>query len=330
MLNIFVSFLLICLPFLLCSCGGGNFNVAPKANPKRHQRLTKEERLKKRTEVASPERRKKHRQELKQREEKITHDNKAIKELTFLELDAAKNALIEEGDLLGALRYAERMLVVTTDLQQLKELRIEIADLNFDQGNLEEAENLYTEYLSFYPGSDLAEYASYKGILSCFYQTLSSDRDQSKTTQTVELAQKFLKQPSYKNYTDDVNVIKHQCVVKNFESELNVCNFYIEQDKFKSAEQRLTDLKEKYKDHELPFIIQLVTVESQLAQKQGNNELAQQKHQELAVLNDKLAQQYIGKQLDVNTKTSLELLRNNNDIVLPQALAPRKSYVNFF
>jgi len=332
MYTILVSFLLCSLPLILGACRDKTYIVQPKPNPKSKRILNKEERLKVHATTPSPERRKQHRQNLKKREERIAQNNKPLKELAYNELKDAKDALVEDKDLAGAIRYVERMLVVTTDLNELKELRLEIADLNFDFGDLEKAEELYNEYISFYPGSDLVEYAAYKGILSCFYQTLSSDRDQTKTTETVKLAETFLKQPSYRNYNADVRMIQHQCFNKNFESELNVVNFYLEQDKIKSAEQRLAYLKEKYQTDDLPINIQLISLELQVAQKQNNTELCNQKQQQLIALNEQLNTQYLHKELDLQSKISLDLLRNNDKISLPTALMPAKktNYVNRF
>lgn len=273
--------------FLICatlsSCRDNRQIVAPKPSP-----YTKKKQVKKPShEGLNPEeQRKQKRMAVQERHAKLNHHGKQLKDLSFDELQNAKNIFLEEDDKENALKYLERMMVVSTDLSVLKQLRLEIADLHFDMGNLESAESSYNEFIKSYPGSDEIEYVDYKSILCSFYQTLDPHHDQSKTEQTISLAKKFLSKNLYKTYVADVSIIQKQCVNTLFESEINIFNFYLEQKKLNAAEQRLAYIKEHFStilsSHE-PLIL---TLESSLARQQGNLQLAQEKQQELALLQE--------------------------------------------
>src|SRR5579859_798636 len=282
--SLLLSFFVVSLSLILTSCEQQH-NIRPKSRPQAKKVVTKQERSQKIKELPAPQRRKVEHVEARQHEQELAYINSPIKDLTYEQLKVTKDALLAEEDLLGVRRYIERMLVVSTDLNDLKDLRLEIADINFDLGDLEKAETYYNDYISFYPGSDLLEYATYKAILSCFYQTLESDRDQSKTRQSINLAESFLKQESYKTYTEDVKSIQELCTARAFESELNVFNFYVSQNKLKAAHQRLDYIKEHFTSKDTAVLLPILTAEATLAQSEGNVELYNLKQKEITALN---------------------------------------------
>ncbi len=126
------------------------------------------------------------------------------------------------------------------------------------------------------------EYASYKALLCCFWQTLDSERDQSKTKQTIDLAQKFLERSAvFTKYTDEVTKILADGQHKLFDSEVNIFRFYLNKNDFLSAKSRLKNIEKDF----LPILAdkepQLIMLTCELAKKQNNKELLAQKQKEL-------------------------------------------------
>lgn len=181
---------------------------------------------------------------------------------TFTEEDlrqAANTALSLEWNH-EALTYLKKLEKVTKNTTIAQAVKLEIADINFGQGNLKTAATLYDEYASLYPGDkERAAYAQYKGILSNFYCMLENDRDQTKTLKTIALADSFLESKStlFKKYAPDVMAIKNRCYTQLYEHDLNVFNFYFKRSSYKAADTRLASMKVKL----LPY---LPNVESNL------------------------------------------------------------------
>lgn len=210
---------------------------------------------------------------------KTTPVYKNIKDMNYVELVQSRHAY--GADAHHAIPYVERMLALCSDPVELKELRLEIAELQFTDGNLEKAEQAYREYSSYYPGSEDLEYAQYKEILCAFYQTLESDRDQTKAKEALNKSGEFLAQSLYHTYADDVHIIQQQCKRTIFDSEVHVFNFYLDQDKLPAAENRLAYMKEHYAD-DLQLQRPIIQLEALLAQKQGNITLFKEKEALLA------------------------------------------------
>ena len=206
----------------------------------------------------------------------------APKDMSFEQLENAKNLTIELGYPQDAIVYLERMIVTTQDQEKLKELRLELADLYFDIGKFEKAGKLYGEYIISYPGSEHKEYAEYKAILCRFYLTLGTDRDQTKTEETLALIQTYLDEPMpSREYRLAIQDIQKQCWQKVRDREEYIFNFYLKQHKFEGAERRLAYIKEKFKGHldDMPRLV--LEMELTLASKQGKNDIIEQKQQEL-------------------------------------------------
>jgi outer membrane protein assembly factor BamD (BamD/ComL family) len=181
-------------------------------------------------------------------------------DMDFDELLAAKDKKLAAGDLQTTIKYYEQLLKICTDINKTAELMIEYADLLFDQGELTKARLVYTEYTNLYPGDDTQiinkqvenkkctkhEYALHRAALCSFYLTLSTDRDQTMTQETLQLTENFLSIESYTTYKQEVCDIQKQCYKKIVESELGICNFYLKQGSYKAVEQRLAHIKNDY------------------------------------------------------------------------------------
>jgi hypothetical protein len=187
-----------------------------------------------------------------------------------------------------AIEYIERFLKKSNDQTDLKNMRLQLADLYFETGKLQEAYKLYSLYLSLYPGSDHRAYVHYQAILCRFYMSLTSDRDQSYTEDAFKLTQdyaEYLKQDGqniYALYSKDVEAIQMQCIEKLFESEKNIYDYYMSRGSYKSAQVRLAHMKQRY----IPLLrsceYTLLNLECDLAKKLHDNELLVAAHQELA------------------------------------------------
>lgn len=173
-----------------------------------------------------------------------------IKDLDYEHLVAARKYYDDLGYPERALKCYERMLALSKDPIQLNNIRLEMADRLFETGDFHKASKLYLNFLQFYPGSDKREYVEYKAILSHFYITLSSDRDQTETKTTLALTQLFLEHASiYKEYVQDVKDIQKQCYEKLVGSEMNICAFHLRHANTKGAEQRLAYINEHLRRH---------------------------------------------------------------------------------
>jgi outer membrane assembly lipoprotein YfiO len=210
--------------------------------------------------------------------------NKTFRTMTFDELAARKDELLQENDYYTATKYLEKMVSLCPDLQKLAFLMLELADAHFERGELTKAEKYYKEFRLMYPGHNRIEYASYKAILCSFYQTLQADRDQTKTQETLELTEQFLKRKDiFTTYATEAENIQMQCHQKQFTSNVAIIQDYINRGRTKSAEHRLEQIRTEYHQKlELAFIEPtILSLEIALAQKKNDDAQAAQKIEEL-------------------------------------------------
>lgn len=173
-----------------------------------------------------------------------------IKDMTYDQLAIARKYYDELGYHERAVKCYERMLLISKDAMELNSLRLELADRFFEEGDFEKAGKLYTGFLEFYPGSNKREYVEYKAILAHFYLTLSCDRDQSETKNTLALTQSFLEHESiYTTYAQEVKDIQKKCYAKLTQSEVEICAFHLRHGNPKGAEQRLAYINKHLRHH---------------------------------------------------------------------------------
>lgn len=178
---------------------------------------------------------------------------KTISTMTFDELKERKQELIKT-DKKNAIKYLERMVPICNDLEELKTIMLELAQLLFDTEDYTKASKMYHEFTLLYPGCDEVEYAMFQAIISSFKLTLDAEHDQSKTAETRELAQAFLDRPSFVNHKKEVEEIAHKCDARIFESEVNIFNFYMKRGNYVAAKTRLSTIKETYLAKAIPDI----------------------------------------------------------------------------
>jgi outer membrane assembly lipoprotein YfiO len=209
--------------------------------------------------------------------------NKRIGEMTYDELKEEKKKLIAKGNTESAIKYIEKMVPLCSDLAELSDLMIELADLLFDSGNLAKAEHLYSEFASMYPGHKKAEYASYKAIICSYWETLDQQRDQSKTKETIEKAESFIKNKTiFTTYTKQVDEILYACRERLLESEISIFHYYLQRDDYIAAQTRLENIEKEL----LPALPTqeptILSLACELAAKQNNTQLLEEKKAVLA------------------------------------------------
>jgi outer membrane protein assembly factor BamD (BamD/ComL family) len=189
-----------------------------------------------------------HRALRKQRiDRKAQEVRKTISKMSFDELKVAKDALVAKKDTVVVAKYLEQMIKMSDDVKTTGGLMVELADVYFDLGELAKAELIFTEYARLYQGSDLIEYALYKAVLCSFYATLAADRDQTKTHETVKLANTFIaRKDIFTKYSSEVETIRTSCYQRIVESEIGIFNFYMHQGNLVSAQQRLDNLNKEW------------------------------------------------------------------------------------
>ena len=174
--------------------------------------------------------------------------HKYFRDLTYDELKINKERLVKEGKKDAAINHLEKMIPLSNDIEELRDMTLEIADLLFETGNLKKSEILYRRFVQLYPSDKNTEYASYKGILCGFWQTLDSQRDQTKTKDTIQMAEEFIERSDvFTKYTGEVSKILVQCNNSIFESEENIFRFYINRGDFLSAKNRLENMEKEFK-----------------------------------------------------------------------------------
>lgn len=178
------------------------------------------------------------------------HFHKVYTDMTFDELEAAIAKKLKSGDKEIACKYYEQLLKISTDVNKTAEIMLAYADLLFELGELKKALAIYNEFMHLYPGHERYKYAYKRSVLASFYLTLSADRDQTMTEETIRLTKGFLDVETDQQIRQEVTDIQKQCYKKMVDSELGICDFYLKQGSLKAVEQRLAHVKTEY----LPYI----------------------------------------------------------------------------
>lgn len=211
---------------------------------------------------------------------------KNIKTMTLEELQKAKEYYLAINNKTNAITYLEQIITISSDQQLLKDFRLELADLYFDQGTIGKANKMYTSYLALYPGSEHRAYAHYRAILCRFYETFSPDRDQTRTEETLILTQEYLNRSItdkefYTAYVTDVENIQKQCCKKLFEHDRDIFRFYYKKGNYKAADVHLAYMKKNYSKLYKESEPELLTLECSVAEQKHDTTLLLAKQTEL-------------------------------------------------
>jgi len=214
-------------------------------------------------------------------------EEKKKKAATYMDFEydqlvAAKNVQKEKGNTSATIKYLEQLLKLTTNVTQIAEHLLELADVFYLDQQFKKAAHIYTQYCTMYPGSEKQEYALYRSIMSSFACILSIDRDQTKTEETLGLTEVFLLQDHFKTYREEVLQIQKQCYEQLAASDCSICSFYLTSGKLKAAEKRITHLR-SYWLAKLPTLEpEIIALEVQLAEKKETLELLNNKNTQVA------------------------------------------------
>lgn len=207
---------------------------------------------------------------------------KTLRNMNIVELNDFKNKCLAQNDRYNAIRVLERMVPICTDLEKLRGLLLELADLLFEDNKLESSGKMYREFVKYYPGNEKVEYALYKAIICKFYTILNADRDQSNTSETIELANKFLEREGvFLTHSQEVRDIRAQCYQRLLDNEISVFNFYIDRGRYKSAKTRVANIRKEFIELIPACEPSLIMLEIQLAQQVKDAPFLEQKQKEL-------------------------------------------------
>jgi outer membrane assembly lipoprotein YfiO len=213
----------------------------------------------------------------------------SYRDMNYNQLLTAKNKLVADNNTVSAIKYLDQLIKLCDpeDVATIGNHLLEIADLIFNDGNYHKAAQRYAEFALLHPGSDKIEYALYKAIVSSFNCTLSYDRDQTKTEETLALAESFLKQDHFTVHAQEVQTIAHQCIAKLVESEVSVCQYHLKRGRIKSAEKRMSLLRTTWLPKYRELEPQLLALETNIAEQK--NMLIQKAEKNLLVAQNKQA-----------------------------------------
>lgn len=209
------------------------------------------------------------------------------KDLSIAELKKSIEYAIQEKNLDFAIQCVEQLLLQdiaenhdVINEEFIRQLRLQLGDLYFDNNDMKKAARAYRIYIKFYPGNkkDL-DYAKYKEILCRFYMCLKPPLDQTKTYRTLALANEYLEQPD-NMYKQEVSAIRRNCYEYIFEYEASIVVFNAKAKQ--PTQERLSDLKKELKPVINEFELKIIDLEIALAEIESKPELLAQKKAERA------------------------------------------------
>jgi outer membrane assembly lipoprotein YfiO len=197
---------------------------------------------------------------------------KSRNELGYEELKTQAYADLSNKNEDSASEYLLEIVSRFPDRQDISQHKLALAEVYFKLGKFPSAYELYNQFAQFYPSDENAEYAKYRAILSKFYQTLTPDCDQTTTMEVTGLCKEYLDKISYKKYASDIKDIQHTCELKLIDKEVYVFNFYLDQKKYTSAQNRIKILEKEYLPKNPSLEARILYLKCQLAKKQKKND----------------------------------------------------------
>lgn len=160
--------------------------------------------------------------------QEMSHPGKKIKDMDLTEALYAYNYYKERKQSESAIKALERCITLSESHLQTEKLVLDLADLLLANGNFEKSQKVYKEFKNFYPGSSSLEYALYQEIVSHHLASLSPDRDQTATKETVTLSTAFLNRfGNQSEYSSSVEGTLKQAYRTLWQHELNQVEFYL-------------------------------------------------------------------------------------------------------
>ena len=194
-------------------------------------------------------------------------------EANFTQYEGKVTTALEKNHKRIAQQHLQSLIDEFPDDQRTAEYRLRLADLYFEEGKkhfdndaLKASCDLYKKFYTLSPSDERAEYASYRAILSKFYQTHRIDCDTRHLENALKGAKEHLDRSEYvkKAYHKDVTDIVYTCERKLIDKELYVFKSYMRQDKLQSADARLSYVREQYLEKHPELEPRLVYLECKL------------------------------------------------------------------
>lgn len=199
---------------------------------------------------------------------------KTKQQMSLDELTAKAETNITRKKNDDAISYLEEIMARFPDSPKVAEYKMKLADLYAKEGRNDQAHEMFEHYNQFYPSDSKAEYAKYQALKAMHRQTLSTDCDQTETEKTIEHCKEYLANNAYTAYRSEIEGIQNECQNKLIDKEVYVFNFYVQQEQYEAAHNRLKNLKEKFASN-AELKPQLMYLECKLAQRQNKKDDAQ-------------------------------------------------------
>ncbi len=165
---------------------------------------------------------------------------KRIQEMNRNEAVEAKKYYSEQQDMELLKRVLLHLKSIERDAQALATTTIELADLYLRSGEYEQAQKIYQEFVTRFPGHAEIVGVRYRHLMSVWLRSLEPDRDQSVTREAVAQGTTFLTDfPDQNNYLSKVEDILCSCYSRLLASELKVVRFYLNSYNYQRKESSL-------------------------------------------------------------------------------------------
>lgn len=204
---------------------------------------------------------------------------KKLKDMSFDELTTQVQEAANVGHDDETIRTLEQLIAQFPDKEAIPTYKIMLGDLYLKNGRFEAAHKIYEHYSKLYPSDDQAEYAQFNALKAKFYKTLkvAYDCDSRDAEKTIALCEDYLNQEDKKHYRADVQDILNTCQTRLVDKEVYVFNNYIRHGHYKSAQNRLDDLKTRWATKDIPDIApRVMYLECCLANEQSNRIVVEQ------------------------------------------------------
>ncbi|MGB8467442.1 MAG: tetratricopeptide repeat protein [Candidatus Babeliales bacterium] len=200
---------------------------------------------------------------------------KTIRDMTLDELRAAAEYAEKLSFKEILIKYLERIVILSTNPEELCEARFALAELYFEQKDMKKAGKLYKEYAAFYPGTTRCDEAERKEILCKFYQRNAPPCDMTKTRKTITLANRYLEHSPriHRAHRTEIETVRITCFHELFEYDAYVVNHYVHKKSFNAARTRLTNARQELLSYCADIEPHLLELEGIIAQAEGNQQL---------------------------------------------------------
>ncbi|HXW85742.1 MAG TPA: outer membrane protein assembly factor BamD [Candidatus Bathyarchaeia archaeon] len=198
---------------------------------------------------------------------------KTMSDMTYEEMKVVKNKRIAENNWEAALAYLERMLKNCNNVAEMAEILLDMADVLFSMTSYDKASKIYQEFVHLYPGHEKREYALYRAIVCSSNCILSAERDQTKTEETIKLANEFLEHSAlFVTYRDAVEAVRTQCYQTLALQDIHVCLFYLKRGSVDAARKRFDYITKTWQPYlsafaeDVAYIAKMLTLDNSLEQ----------------------------------------------------------------